>query len=355
MSSKVGDIELYMGPQEVGRPDDLRKVIVDFIDGATKRLDIAVQELESMEIAQAIIRARQRKIVVRLVLEGDYLTVTRAVPNPFEQGGTNEVNRQIHDAILRSNINVKSDFNPSIFHQKFIIRDGSALLTGSTNFTDTGTSRNLNHLIIVQHEDVADVYRDEFKEIMQGHFGELDEGHDPVPDVIRVSEVPIKILFAPDHNPEMEIMKQMAKARKRIDFAMFTFSESSGIDDQMIALSRAGIEIRGALDGAMANQDWAASHDLLEEDYGIKLWGVHSQGALGKMHHKLMVIDEQVIIAGSFNYTGPANRLNDENIMVLGDLGDISDASISGQRTLASYALREIDRIIETYGHRLAQ
>jgi len=76
---------------------------------------------------------------------------------------------------------------------------------------------------------------------------------------------------------------------------------------------------------------------------------------LGKMHHKLMVIDDQVIITGSFNYTGPANRLNNENIMVLGDLGDTSDDSVSRQRTLASYALGEIDRIIETYGHRLAR
>lgn len=109
MVSKVGDIELHMGPQEVGGPDDLRKAIVDFIDGATKRLDIAVQELESMEIAQAVIRARQRKVVVKLVLEGDYLNVRRAVQNPFESGGANEINRFIHDAILRSNINVKCD------------------------------------------------------------------------------------------------------------------------------------------------------------------------------------------------------------------------------------------------------
>ncbi|GAG38551.1 unnamed protein product, partial [marine sediment metagenome] len=245
--------------------------------------------LDSLEIAEAIIKARQRKVRVRLVLEGDYLTVRRAVENPFESGGTHEINRLIHDAVLRTHINVKSDFNPSIFHQKFIVRDGSALLTGSTNFTDTGTSTNLNHLVIIDDEDVARIYSREFREIMQGHFGKLDEGHDPAPDVVRVSEVPVKILFAPDHNPEMEIMKQMAKTRKRIDFAMFTFSESSGIDDQMIALSRGGIKIRGALDGRMANQVWAARHGLLEEAIGIKLWTVPSQGALRKLHHKLMV------------------------------------------------------------------
>ena len=62
MGVKIGDVEIYMGPKEVGAPDDLRKVIVDFIDEAKKKLDIAVQELDSMEIAKAIIRARQRSI-----------------------------------------------------------------------------------------------------------------------------------------------------------------------------------------------------------------------------------------------------------------------------------------------------
>jgi phosphatidylserine/phosphatidylglycerophosphate/cardiolipin synthase-like enzyme len=65
-----------------------------------------------------------------------------------------------------------------------------------------------------------------------------------------------------------------------------------------------------------------------------------------------MVIDEQLIIAGSFNYTGPANKLNDENIIILGDLDTpiTEDDAISKQRTLAQYALAEIDRIITSFG-----
>ncbi|MBA3800311.1 MAG: hypothetical protein H0X18_14695, partial [Geodermatophilaceae bacterium] len=39
-----------------------------------------------------------------------------------------------------------------------------------------------------------------------------------------------------------------------------------------------------------------------------------------KVHHKLMVIDGRLVIAGSLNYTGPATTLNDENVVVLGDL-----------------------------------
>ena len=65
MSQKIGNnIELFMGPKEVGAPDDLKQTVIDFIDGTQKYLDIAIQELDSMEIAKAIIRARQRKVVV---------------------------------------------------------------------------------------------------------------------------------------------------------------------------------------------------------------------------------------------------------------------------------------------------
>ncbi len=72
-----------------------------------------------------------------------------------------------------------------------------------------------------------------------------------------------------------------------------------------------------------------------------------------KMHHKLMVIDERVVIAGSFNYTGPANRVNDENIIMLGDLKPAPQAALNGQKKLAKYALDEIERIIASYGQEI--
>ena len=347
MSIKHGNIEIFMGPEGVGAPDDLEKVIVDFIDGAEKKLDIAVQELQSEPITRAIIRARQRKVTVSVVLEADYLSVTRARAKPFvvDLKAQNEENRQLHDAILRANVKVRTDFNTSIFHQKFIVRDRKDLLTGSTNFTPTGVASNLNHIVVVKHPDVAKIYSREFREISQGHFGKLNEGHDPAPKTIGVSDVPVKILFAPDHAPEMEIMKQIAKAKERVDFAMFTFSKSSGIDDQMILARHAGLIVRGVLDSRMANQTWAATRPLKEN--GVELHILKRGSRASKLHHKLMVIDKQLIIAGSFNYTGPANALNDENIIIFGDLETGNARTKAAQKKLAAFALKEIDRIVK--------
>lgn len=52
-----------------------------------------------------------------------------------------------------------------------------------------------------------------------------------------------------------------------------------------------------------------------------------------------MIIDGQVIIAGSFNYTGPATRLNGENIIILGDLGEAEPAVVAKQRRLPAARL----------------
>ena len=287
-----------------------------------------------------------------MVLEADYLIAKKISLTPFTPGGPHEPNRILHDAILRAKIKVNSDFNPKIFHQKFIIRDGESVLTGSTNFTETGISKNLNHIIIIHNKDIAKIYNKEFKEIQQGHFGKLNEGHDVRPKEINVSDIRIKTLFAPDHNPEMEIMKQIAKAKNRVDFAIFTFSKSSGIDDQLILSHKAGINIKGAMFRSQANQKWSAK-DILK-NAGLELYLVPKLGQYpnkpSKLHHKLMVIDEQLIIAGSFNYTGPANTTNDENILIIGDLDSTDQSSVQKQKQLAKYALDEIDRIINDFG-----
>lgn len=347
MGIKVGNVALYMGPQEVGAPDDLQAVVVDFINGAQKRLEIAVQELENRPIADAIIEAKKRRVTVHLVIEQSYLRRKPPKADPWSAGGHNETNRTIHDAILRSNIDVKVDYNSKIFHQKFIVRDRQAVLTGSTNFTPTGTHNNLNHIVVINDPDVAKIYAREFAEIQRGHFGRHNEGHDPHPKEYVVSQVPIKVLFAPDHNPEMEIMKQMMKARERIDFAIFTFSQSSGIDDTMLRLRDLDMPITGAFDSRQGAQDWSAVGPIAQK--GARLYGVGNQGKLGKLHHKLMVLDDQVVIAGSFNYTGPANALNDENIIILGDF-EANQRQRTAQQRIAQYARQEIERIIHEYG-----
>ena len=64
MPRTIGNIEIYMGPNQLGGPDNLQDVIVNFIDGAQKQLLIAVQELDSRPIAEAIIRGDWERVAL---------------------------------------------------------------------------------------------------------------------------------------------------------------------------------------------------------------------------------------------------------------------------------------------------
>jgi phosphatidylserine/phosphatidylglycerophosphate/cardiolipin synthase-like enzyme len=264
-------------------------------------------------------------------------------------------NRDILAALLRTDIEVHSDFNQEIFHQKFVIRDfwgrsqsTSALLTGSTNFTSTDTHSNLNHAVTFHDYRICRDYMVEFEQMRQGSFGRQRLGE--VPKAYNLDGVPVKVLFAPDHAPELEITKQINKCVRRLDFAIFTFSGSSGIDDALIMAKRAGRDVRGALDPGQGRFGWAATRWL--HDAGVEVFLQRQQAPFRKLHHKLMVIDDAIVVAGSFNYTGPANEYNDENIFVIGSPYENLPKAEGGPKDLAEnericdFFRSEIDRII---------
>lgn len=78
-------IDVYLGPTELEAADNLEEAVVDFIGGARKSLDIAVQEIDSIPIAEAIINARWRGVSVNVFVEQDHIrTKLEKLPKPPE-------------------------------------------------------------------------------------------------------------------------------------------------------------------------------------------------------------------------------------------------------------------------------
>ena len=322
-----GRLQAYLGPPgAAGAPDDLEKVIIDFIDQSEYTLDIAVQELDNPRIAAAIDRAARRKrpgtktfMRVRLVTEGDYLKEKKPV-DPVDKEVSLDTNRKHFVTLLRGAVDAKIDFNPKIFHHKFVVRDlgeaREAVLTGSTNFTTYGTHRNLNHVVIFHNIGVAAAYQSEFDQLWDGIFGERSPKlttTDPL--TIDIEGSPVQILFSPDNNPELRIVNEILKAEKSAYFMMFTFAKSTTIDDVLSTkLQGGGFEVVGVLDGGQSAQKWSPHKALLKKGAKLKRDKLPNNG---KLHHKLIVLDDHTVIGGSFNCTGPANRYNDENLFLV--------------------------------------
>jgi phosphatidylserine/phosphatidylglycerophosphate/cardiolipin synthase-like enzyme len=320
-----GKLQVFLGPKENGASDDLEKVIVDFIDAAQFSLRVAVQEVDSQKIADALERAARRKqpgttrdLAIRLVTEGDYLVEANPVEPP-DKVVSLDTNRALLTQLLRGAVDSKIDFNPKIFHQKFVIRDegkpGAAVLTGSANFTVTDTHRNLNHVVILHHDGVVTAYQTEFDQLWEGTFGARSPKlTDNSPFKFFIEGTEVQIAFSPDNNPELRIVNEVLKAQQTAHLLMFTFAKSTTIDDALRARLDAGLVVQGVLDSSQSAHDFSPHPMLIQA--GAKL-RKDTLPDSGKLHHKLLVLDEQVSIGGSFNYTGPANQFNDENIFII--------------------------------------
>lgn len=314
-----GKIQVYLGPREHGAADNPEDVIIHFIDQAEESLDVAVQELDNPNIADALDRASRRRVRVRLVSEADYLKEKNPVTPPDKTVSLDR-NRTALVQLLRGAVDAKIDFNPKIFHQKFIIRDPgharAAVLTGSANFTDTDTHANLNHIVLFHHPGVVAAYQDEFRQLWQGIFGARAPkltASDPVKLDIDGTEV--QIAFSPDHNPELRIVNEVLKAETSAHLLMFTFAKSTTIDDVLKQrLAHPGFSVQGVLDRTQASNNFSPHPMLIAAGARLRRDKLAGQS---KLHHKLLVLDDKVAIGGSFNYTGPANQYNDENLFII--------------------------------------
>lgn len=366
-----GKIECFCGPEELGA-QDLETVIVDFIAGTTRTLDIAVQELDSFAIAEAAIAKKREGKSVRILLNRSYLqddtdedhrpdpaltTVAQLAADASER----KVNREVFAALCRCGVEVRIDLNPDdkIFHHKFALRDvrtiddgtvrrgeRPALLTGSANFTDTDCHKNLNHLFVLRHPGLHEDFGQEFREAWAGEFGRGRLGKPP--RTHDLAGVPVKVLFAPDHGPESEVVKQLLKCPKggRIDFAMFTFMGSSAIDDAMLVLAGADRTVRGVLDRGQSHMAAGAARWLHEG--GIEVLVPRPDSGVRKLHHKLAVIDRSTVIGGSFNYSAPATLYNDEAMLVIGSphaKSEQVEVDADECAAIADFFAAEIERI----------
>ena len=100
-----------------------------------------------------------------------------------------------------------------------------------------------------------------------------------------------------------------------------------------------------------ARQKWAAPTWLKHPNIELRVPKKEGDLAtLRKVHHKLMVIDDRIVVAGSFNYTQPANDYNDENLFVLGSPhSEASGVDVEPDpcRALSLHVRAELDRIFD--------
>lgn len=122
-----------------------------------------------------------------------------------------------------------------------------------------------------------------------------------------------EVYFSLDDDPESVIIKNINNAQESINIAMYTFTDSD-IAWAIVRAKDRGVAIKIYLDGKEVNAEYSKSRFFINE--GIKAIRISSSYS---MHNKFAVIDNKIVITGSYNWTASAGERNDENLLVLDD------------------------------------
>lgn len=108
-----------------------------------------------------------------------------------------------------------------------------------------------------------------------------------------------------------KILAVLDKAKVSINIAMAWFTVKE-LYDKLIEMKNKGVDIKIIV-----------NNDFVNEKYGIDLSPFNSVKIRGErggiMHNKFCVIDNQIVITGSFNWTNNAENRNSENIQTTYD------------------------------------
>lgn len=270
--------------------DPVEEKLVSLIDSAREKISAAFYSLDVEEVIQALLRAHQRGVEIRLVMDDSN------VGPPV---------RRLKAADL-----IRADLAPHDFmHDKFVVVDGFISWTGSYNPTKLGTQRDDNNVIVIASRKLAAAYEDEFEEMWSGKFGSDSPGPTAVTS-FDIDGTSLENYFSPEDNCARRIIEEIKHARHSINFALFTFTLPS-VAQALLERQHEGINVRGVMERGQ-NSPWNCFRIL--EDCGIDVrWDEN----LYYLHHKFFVIDGETVITGSFNPSRHASSANDENLLII--------------------------------------
>lgn len=265
------------------------------IDNTRASLDIAVFDLDNLTIADAILAAHERGVPVRIVADDEH--------------GMESADSHL-PRLREAGVSIVDDGRSGLMHNKFMILDGRTVWTGSMNFTMNGAYRHNNNVLAVDDALAVDAFQAEFDEMQRGEFGarSTDAGAQSFP----LDKGEVSVIFGAEGDEIGALLKEVAAARDSIHFMAFVFS----LEEVALAMLRQteehGVRVRGIFERRSSLADWSVLPTLHCAGADLR-----HDGNPNYLHHKVIIIDERTVIAGSFNFSKSAANSNDENLLII--------------------------------------
>lgn len=284
---------------------EIEDALIAAIDNAQETVDVASLDFNLPGLTNALVNAQMRGLRVRMVLDLENGTQEMKASN----GNGNQEFAALK-VLKKGQIKVVDGGRPEgLMHNKFIIVDGAKLFVGSANFSYNDFFHNDNNILEIDERQLIENYQAKFDDLFVnerfGMMSKVGAAHTKV----TIDGAQVENFFSPRDKIIRRLVALISEARESVRFMAYAYTHKD-LAEAMIERHKAGIAVEGVLDGRNTAHSVLASLSCA----GIP---VMTDGNRYAMHHKVIIIDNETIVTGSFNFTVAADESNDENILII--------------------------------------
>ena len=138
----------------------------------------------------------------------------------------------------------------------------------------------------------------------------------PLPAAIRQpNKVPatgtIEVAFSPNGGGAALIIRTIGEAKKTIKVQAYSFTNAD-IAKALLDAHKRGVNVRVVLDKSQETEKYTSATFLANAGVPVRI-----DDDFAIAHSKIMILDEETVITGSFNFTKAAEERNAENVLVI--------------------------------------
>jgi len=217
-------------------------------------------------------------------------------------------------------------------HHKYVIRDRSALWTGSMNWTLDSWTREENVIVTVDSTELAARYLVDFEQLWSTRDVAKTGKVDTTP--FDVAATPVRAWFCPGRGEKLahRIAKAIGTAQRRVRIASPVISSGPILGTLAQAASDGKIDLAGVVDRTQVLEvlrQWKANGNAQWKEPLLRtalsrapFSGKHSTpygpGTVHDYMHAKVTVADDVVFVGSFNLSH-SGELNAENVLEIAD------------------------------------
>ena len=271
--------------------EDLTLTFKSAIKNAKKSILLVTYTLREQKIVQLLKKRAKEGVHIEVIVD------PKASPFAKKQLGKNIITHYRHCK--------------GIMHQKILIVDNSLVWMGSANMTNESLRFHGNLVIGFNHPEVAHFIKDRMDLLLKTPIKKTPIGFNR--KKFKLKQQKTEVWFLPDQGEsKAKILQLLKTAKKTIQVGMFTWTHKE-LSQALIDAKKKGIKVEVVMDRNSAKGTSQVAYQTLKnEQIPVRL---NRSAAL--LHHKFALIDNEILINGSTNWTNSAFTRNDECFMIL--------------------------------------